>query len=351
MRAITQFTCYLFILLVFQACQDSAKKSESNLKVEQVGQVFTNSVVNRNFPDPTVIKSENGPYYAYATNTKIDGSQINIQILKSYDLLQWKTLPDALPTKPAWAGKDFWAPHVIYNENTQKYYLFYSGESSDENLVKCLGVAISDSPEGPFKDKGDPLLCGEGFKNIDPMVYRDKSSGRNFLYWGSGFENIKVQELSDDFLSFKEGTRSKNLIPPIPGDDFENYENLVEGAWLQKHGNFFYLYYSGDNCCGENVHYAVMVARSESPTGPFEKFQNKNGKPFILSENDRWLAPGYNSVITDEEGQDWIMYHAIDTKNPEKGRVFLMDKISYKNGWPVIGNGTPSFSKTATPNT
>jgi len=71
------------------------------------------------------------------------------------------------------------------------------------------------------------------------MFYCDKTSGRNFLYWVSGFENIKVQELSDDFLSFKEVARSKNLISPLPGDDSENYENLVEGAWLQKHGNFY----------------------------------------------------------------------------------------------------------------
>jgi arabinan endo-1,5-alpha-L-arabinosidase len=212
-------------------------------------------------------------------------------------------------------------------------------------------VVVSDSPEGPFKDKGEPLLCGEGFKNIDPMVYCDRTSGKNFLYWGSGFENIKVQELSDDFLSFKKGSTSKNLIPPIPGDDPENYENLVEGAWLQKHLNFYYLYYSGDNCCGKNAHYAVMVARSESPTGPFEKFKNDKRKPYILSGNYRWGAPGHNSVITVEVGQVWIMYHAIDHLDHGKGRVFLMDRIYYKNGWPIIGNGTPSFSKTAIPKT
>lgn len=212
-------------------------------------------------------------------------------------------------------------------------------------------MVVSDSPEGPFKDKGEPLLCGEGFKNIDPMVYCDRTSGKNFLYWGSGFENIKVQELSDDFLSFKKGSTSKNLIPPIPGDDPENYENLVEGAWLQKHLNFYYLYYSGDNCCGKNAHYAVMVARSESPTGPFEKFKNDKRKPYILSGNYRWVAPGHNSVITVEVGQVWIMYHAIDHLDHGKGRVFLMDRIYYKNGWPIIGNGTPSFSKTAIPKT
>ncbi|KKK73861.1 hypothetical protein LCGC14_2889580, partial [marine sediment metagenome] len=112
---------------------------------------------------------------------------------------------------------------------------------------------------------------------------------------------------------------------------------------------FYYLYYSGDNCCGANTHYAVMVARSKNPTGPFEKFSNKSGKPFILNKNDRWLAPGHNSVITDKKGQDWMMYHAIDNRDPENGRVFLMYKITYENGWPKISGGTPSVSKSKKP--
>lgn len=344
MNYIIRFVFYLYILIGLQACQNLVKKSESNLSDEKVERVFDNPIINRNFPDPTVIKAENGYYYVYATNTRIDGELMNIQVLKSDNLLDWKDLSDALPEKPTWADKDFWAPHVTYNENTQKYYLFYSGESNDKNVGKCLGVAISNSPEGPFVDKGAPLLCGEGFKNIDPMVYKDKS-GEYYLYWGSGFGSIKVQELSNDFLDFKKDSEAKELIFPVKGENPDNYEKLVEGAWLKKHDGFYYLYYSGDNCCGENAHYAVLVARSQRPTGPFEKFQNKDGKPLILSKNDRWLAPGHNSVVTDEEGQDWIMYHAIDRKNPERGRVFMMDRIDYKNGWPVINNGSPSNSK------
>jgi len=342
--------CLLSVLAVF-GCRDPQKKSTSKQEAERENQFYINPVFNSNFPDPTVIKAENGNYYAYATNTKNDGDQINIQILKSQDLLHWQSLPDAMPERPTWADTDFWAPHVAYNEGTQKYYLFYSGESKEGNLGKCLGVAVSSSPEGPFKDKGEALRCGEGFKNIDPMVYQDKVSGKNYIYWGSGFENIKVQELSDDFLSFRKGSKPIGLIDPVAGDDPKNYENLVEGAWLKKHGDFYYLYYSGDNCCGQKAHYAVLVARSKSPTGPFEKFRNKNGKPFILSANEQWLAPGHNSVITDDNGQDWIMYHAIDTRKPEKGRVFLMDKISYRDGWPIIHNGTPSVSKIAVPKT
>jgi arabinan endo-1,5-alpha-L-arabinosidase len=350
---IKRFDIVIGLSLIFTVfgCQDTQKKSTSEPESEEKNQFYINPVINFNFPDPTVIKAENGNYYAYATNRRNNGNQINIQVLRSQDLLHWQTLPDAMPEKPTWANKDFWAPHVSYNEGTQKYYLFYSGESKERNLGKCLGVAVSNSPEGPFKDKGDALLCGDGFKNIDPMVYQDKVSGKNYIYWGSGFDNIKVQELSDDFLNFKEGSKPIDLIAPLAGDDPDNYERLVEGAWLKKHGAFYYLYYSGDNCCGKKAHYAVLVARSKSPTGPFEKFRNKNGKPIILSKNKRWLAPGHNSVITDDNGQDWIMYHAIDTKNRKKGRVFLMDKISYKGGWPVIHNGTPSVSEIPVPKT
>lgn len=127
MNYIIRVFFYLYILIGLQACQNLVKKSESNLSDEKLERVFDNPIINRNFPDPTVIKAENGYYYAYATNTKIDGEPMNIQVLKSDNLLDWKDLSDALPEKPTWADKDFWAPHVTYNENTQKYYLFYSG--------------------------------------------------------------------------------------------------------------------------------------------------------------------------------------------------------------------------------
>ena len=89
-----------------------------------------------------------------------------------------------------------------------------------------------------------------------------------------------------------------------------------------------------------------MVARTKSPEGLFERLgQTRSGNSSaILAKNDRWLAPGHNSVITDAAGQDWIVYHAIDRKEPNAGRKLLIEKVAYSNGWPVIGDGTPSFS-------
>ena len=76
---------------------------------------------------------------------------------------------------------------------------------------------------------------------------------------------------------------------------------LVEGSWVVRHGDYYYLFYSGDNCCGAKANYAVMVARSKSATGPFETLEQATGKPhsIILEKRGHWFAPGHNSIVTD----------------------------------------------------
>ncbi|WJS93173.1 glycoside hydrolase family 43 protein [Flavobacterium johnsoniae] len=333
----------LFLLVfILNWCDSKAQ----NLKET----TFQNPVYKSDFADPTVIKTADGFFYAYGTNTNVSGKEIHIQIIKSQNLVDWIFVGDALPVKPKWADKDFWAPHVLYDAKLKMYFLYYSGES-DSKEGKCLGVAVSKSPTGPFVDKGQPLLCGSGFINIDPMAFDDPKTGKKLLYWGSGFEALKVQELSEDRLSFKAGTSMKILVNPITNNDPANYQNLVEGSWVTYHDGFYYLYYSGDNCCGDKAHYAVMIARSKNAEGPFEALAEaeKKENSVILSKNEKWIAPGHNSVVTDNKGQEWIVYHAIDADNPKGGRIVLIDKIMYKNGWPVINSGSPSVVKISKP--
>jgi beta-xylosidase len=291
---------------------------------------LSNPVLDKDFPDPTVIRS-GSKYYAYATN-----SGANIQVAVSEDLQQWKILSDAMPAKPVWADKDFWAPHVLYDSSLKKYLLFYSGESVDEKLGKCLGIAFSDAPEGPFVDMGKPLLCGETFVNIDPMAFADPKTGRHWLFWGSGLRPIKVQEMNKDWTAFLPGTAPKDVIPV----NKESYDRLVEGAWVDYENGKYYLYYSGDNCCGERAHYAVMVARSDNVTGPYERFGETNGtgSSVILEQDSNWLAPGHNSIVSDDRGRKYIAYHAISKKQNRKngGRVFCIAPVEYVNGWPQI---------------
>ncbi|MFL6720261.1 MAG: glycoside hydrolase family 43 protein [Sphingomonas sp.] len=309
-------------------------------------QTYVNPVIDADFPDPTVIRAPDGFYYGYATQSQRDGRWLNIQVARSSDLVHWKELGDALPAKPAWATttQDFWAPHVL--RDGARYVMFFSAkpDTSDERHGLCLGVATARSPAGPFTDVGHPLKCGEGFVNIDPMALTDPATGRLLLYWGSGFAPIRVQELSRDGLSFARGSSPKELVSPAPGR--KAFPVLIEGSWVVRHGGYYYLFYSGDNCCGAKANYAVMVARSRSATGPFETLEQATGKPhsIILEKRGKWIAPGHNSVVTDAAGHDWIVYHAVDVNRPREKptdevntrRVMLIDRIRWQNGWPVI---------------
>jgi arabinan endo-1,5-alpha-L-arabinosidase len=113
----------------------------------------------------------------------------------------------------------------------------------------------------------------------------------------------------------------------------------------------------GITVAGENAHYAVMVARANNALGPFERLGEANGtgSSVILSQSDRWLAPGHNSVITDDAGIDWMLYHAIDKQNAALNfdthgrRVMMLDKIVYVDGWPRIVGDQPSEGPVAAP--
>lgn len=309
---------------------------------------FANPVLDADFPDPTVIRAADGFYYAYATQGQRDGKMANIQVARSSDLVRWQQLGDALPAKPAWASQtqDFWAPHVLGDGG--RYFLYYSAKPDaalkDNKKGLCLAVATASSPAGPFVDMGRPLKCGESFGNIDPMVFDDPATGKRFYYWGSGFQPIRVQELGPDNMSFAPRSSSKDLVWPNPKKDA--FPVLVEGAWVIRRGDFYYMFYSGDNCCGPKANYAVMVARSRSATGPFETLEQATGTPhsIILQKTGQWVAPGHNSIVTDAAGTDWIVYHAVDARRPRtkptddlnSRRVMLIDRIEWRNGWPAV---------------
>jgi len=337
---------------------------------------YTNPVFDEDFPDPTVIDAGDGWFYAYATQGDVAGRVHNIQVARSRDLVRWERAGDALPVKPVWASQTqlFWAPDVHRRGRT--FYLYYSagldpdraarfkkerGVAESKEGVFCLGVATSPRPEGPFRDSGRPLECGLSFVNIDPMAFDDPRTGRKYLYWGSGFQPIRVQELAADRLSFKKGSAPVELVR---ADKNVPFQALVEGAWVVYRDGYYYLFYSGENCCHgplQEVKYAAMVARSRSATGPFETLAQATGAPdsAILRRSDAWIAPGHNSVVTDRAGQDWISYHSIDVRRPyveavisgdrSVRRPMLIDRMTWRDGWPRVEGGTPSGGAAAAP--
>jgi arabinan endo-1,5-alpha-L-arabinosidase len=319
---------------------------------------YLNPVLDQDFPDPAVLKADDGFYYAYGTQTLRGGKWINIQVTRSADLVHWEHVGDALPDKPEWAKttQDFWAPSVIFDGST--YFMYYSATPDvceHHERGHALAVATSKRPAGPFTDFGEPLLAGESFEFIDPMAFDDPVTGKHLFYWGSGYQPIRVQELAADRLSFAPGSEPIELIWPNGRNG--SFPRLVEASWVIRHDDFYYLFYSGDNCCGPDAEYGVMVARSESATGPFETLEQAKGVPhsLMLFKSERWLAPGHNSIVTDAAGDVWIIYHAIDVNRPRQTqddeinsrRILLIDRIQWRDGWPYVG--TPSDEPQSAP--
>ncbi|MDQ3323835.1 MAG: glycoside hydrolase family 43 protein [Acidobacteriota bacterium] len=348
----TKVFCLLFIALFSTA--NLAQTAQTAKQAE----TWSNPIFDFDFPDPTVVRAGDGYFYAYATQAVVNGKLHHIQVARSNDLVNWERMPDALPQKPVWADKSepkFWAPHVSFADG--KYFMYYSADPNTQKGL-CLAVAVADTPGGPFIDIGKPLKCGASFINIDPMAFDDPKTGKKLLYWGSGFEPIKVQELAANRIEFAPNTELVDVVFPIKNEDPNNYQRLIEGVWVTYRKGFYYLFYSGDNCCGDKAHYAAMVARSKSATGKFETLAQAGGKAnsVILELNGEWLAPGHNSVIRDDAGRDWMFYHAINTKkrNVSKDetiggdrdvrRVMLMNRLVYKNGWVYAEGGTPTLT-------
>jgi arabinan endo-1,5-alpha-L-arabinosidase len=174
------------------------------------------------------------------------------------------------------------------------------------------------------------------------MLFDDPVTGKRLLYWGSGFGPIKVQEMTADGLAFAPGSAPIDLVSPDPTDDPANYRRLVEGAWVTYREGWYYLFFSGDNCCGPNAHYAVMVARSRSAAGPFDVYPDNGG--VILEASPGWIAPGHNAIAETDGGETLILYHAVDAAKPRTRpedevntrRVMLTRTLVWRGGWPAV---------------
>jgi arabinan endo-1,5-alpha-L-arabinosidase len=305
-------------------------------------------VLDHDFPDPSLIQGHDGYLYAYGTQgTSETGAPkiFNLQLARSRDLKTWEHLGEALPVKPSWAKSTqaFWAPHIHFAHN--QYYLFYSADPDSRDGL-CLAVATSKLPTGPFVDSGKPLICGPSFSNIDPMAVT--VGKRTFLFWGSGFDPIRMRELDETLLKFKDNSVTKNLVSPDRSPDPAPYTRLLEGSWVYEHGGYFYLFVSGENCCsGPDPKYATLVLRSKNFDGPYEWKENDPRKSVVIESAGKFSATGHNSLIL-HEGKLWTFYHGVNVDHPTlttsipgdrtNRRVMLRSEIRFKAGWPYTSS-------------
>ncbi|REG94782.1 RICIN domain-containing protein [Flavobacterium aquicola] len=261
----TRFRLTVFLMFISSAASVQAQTSGNPL--------FSGA-------DPEIHYFEN-KYYIYTTATY--GTQFHAY--SSIDLTNWKdegVIMDLYPDSP-WAQNNGWAPAVVFHNN--KYYFYYTAEAK-------IGVAVGDTPIGPFKDtNAAPLIATDPKMTdiIDAMVFTD-DDGQSYIYYGgSGQSKLSVRKLGADMVSVSAPT---DITP----------QNYTEGPFMVKRKGIYYMMYS--NGFWGNDSYNVQYSTSTTPVGPWTY------RGSVLSSNSEDKGPGHHSVIKMGDCDEYyIVYH------------------------------------------
>ena len=294
---------------------------------------YTNPVMG-NGPDPTVLYYK-GKFFLYPT---FPGS--GMPVYESDNLANWQRKGRAFTTaapKLLPDGGSLWAPDVI--EYKGKILMAYASAKIGEFVNNGIGIAIADNPLGPFTDSGMLFTSKEiGVKNsIDPSFY---IKGKTlYLLWGS-FHGIYITQLNTtdlDHISVKSPVKKTQLAG-----------NIFEGTHIYKRGKYFYMFASIGKCCaGLKSTYQVVVGRSKNLMGPYV---NKHGEYMLdnaytplIKGTDDFVGPGHgSSILLDNEGKTWYVYHSYVKNDMAKGRQVMLQEIKWdKEGWPYVEKGIP----------
>jgi arabinoxylan arabinofuranohydrolase len=220
----------------------------------------------------------------------------------SADLVNWTDHGVIFSLKVIpWAKKWAWAPDCM--KRNDKYYFYFPAEDQ-------IGVAVSDKPEGPFKDAlGKPLIEKDesGTRVIDPAIFIDDDE-QAYLYFGQN--SLRVVKLNENMV-----TRKGEIIKL-------EVENFHEGIWVHKIDSLYYLTYASYK--GDKVANLLEYSIGKSPYGPFEY------KGVIMDNRSRNI---HHSIVKFMD--QWYIFYHVQGPSPYERRV-CMEKLYYNPDGTII---------------
>lgn len=244
-------------------------------------------------PEGIIIGEE---YWIFPTFSAPFKEQLHFDAFSSPDLVTW-TKHERIIDKSAisWLRLALWAPAIV--EKDAKFYLFFGANDVHEGEIGGIGVAVSDRPQGPYRDMLGKPLIGEihnGAQPIDQFVFLDQD-GQYYMIYG-GWSHCNIAKLKEDFtgfVPFTDGTVFKEITP----------EGYREGPIMFRRKGKLYFMWSEGNWTGPK--YSVAYAMADSPLGPFKRIAK-------VLQQDQAVATGagHHSVIHDKKADLWYcVYH------------------------------------------
>lgn len=280
--------------------------------------LFSSDTITISLADPTIFYHK-GIYYLYGTGDDKSNNQ-GFVVHTSRDLKTWSkpigaTKGYALKKGDAFGNSGFWAPQVFYYNN--KFYMTYT---ADEHIA----IATSDSPLGPFKQQEKKPIIPER-RNIDSYIFID-DDGKKFLYHvivADGGNRIYVAEMEDDFSGIRKQTLTKCIEADTNWENTEKAEwTVTEGPTVIKKNGLYYMVYSANDFRSKD--YAVGYAVSESPLGPWKKYE---GNPLLSRGNSYKNGSGHGDLFQDDKGNWHYVFHTHVSENTVGPRKTALLKV------------------------
>jgi beta-xylosidase len=256
-----------------------------------------------------------------------------------------------------WAGGDAWAGEV--EPRNGKYY-WYAPVNGNGAGWMDIGVAVGDSPLGPFHDaKGGPLISDSTANssplNIDPTVFTD-DDGQAYIYWGS-YNGVRAAKLKSDMINL-DGA----VITP------QGVSNFWEAPWMFKRNGTYYLAYSAnDSACSAPGYACIRYATASNPLGPWthrgvvlDQVSSTTNHPAIIEFKGQWYMVYHNasspgggnfrrSVTLDKLywNADGTMQKVVQTSGPSTGTNLALSataSTSYVSPWETLGAVKDGFT-------
>ncbi|SEA80687.1 arabinan endo-1,5-alpha-L-arabinosidase [Pseudobutyrivibrio sp. ACV-2] len=394
-------SCVLAVSMAGGLVACSGSNSEvKNYNVSYDGIATGNVSSGVSVHDPSILEVD-GTYYIYGSH---------MSAAKSDDLINWTKVADGYgKSNPVYgriydvADKSFaysgskdsiiktddgkthvWAPDVIFNKTTGKYYMYYCTTSTFNASNLCFGV--SDTPEGPFEWQGALIYSGFTGKNIeatdvldyvdedyakknyikggsynyedypnaiDPTVFYDKD-GRMWMTYGSWSGGIYLLELDPEtgLVIHPEAAEANNVDAYFGKKLLGGGHISIEGPYIMYDADtdYYYLFVSYGGLTS-NGGYQMRVFRSKTVDGeyvdmngayPEKSAQHQNfglklsGNYKLPSLEKAYMATGHNSAFVDTDGKKYVVYHTRFNDGGEGHSPRVHQILMNEEGWPCF---------------